>query len=92
MAFKFEYTGKMSDGRGWDLDSTKRVTFELDDNDVTVNELLEEFKNFLQGAGYGFELGDRFEIVNDFKNWDKKSTGTSDPGYGAVPPQSDVPV
>ena len=40
MAVKFEYTGKLSDGRTWDLDSTKRVTVELDDNDLSVYELL----------------------------------------------------
>lgn len=67
MAVKFEYTGKLSDGRYFDSDSTKKVTVELDDNDLTVSELLEEFMNFLQAVGYRFELGDHFDIVNDFK-------------------------
>ena len=71
MAVKFEYTGKLSDGRTWDLDSTKRITVELDDNDLTVYELLEEFMNFLQAIGYKFELGDHLDIVNDFKNSDE---------------------
>ena len=84
MAFKFEYTGKMSDGRGWDQDSTKRITFELDDNDVTVSELLEEFMNFLQGTGYKFELGDRFEVVNDFKEL-AKVTGDNAASHDSQP-------
>jgi len=101
MAVKFEYTGKISDGRSWDADSTKRVTVELDDNDLTVDEMLEEFMNFMQAIGYNFELGDHFDVVNDlkrmnnddlridFSKYDVSSTGmdiTSDPGYGAVPP------
>lgn len=68
MAVKFEYTGKLSDGRYFDSDSTKKVTVELDDNDLSVSELLEEFMNFLQAVGYRFELGDHFDIVNDFKS------------------------
>jgi hypothetical protein len=73
MAVKFEYTGKLSDGRTWDLNSNKRVTIELEDNDLTVYELLEEFMNFLQAVGYQFELGDHLEIVNDLKNSDDNS-------------------
>lgn len=70
MAVKFEYTGRLSDGKTWDLDSNKRVTVELEDNDLTVYELLEEFMNFLQAIGYKFELGDHLDIVNDFSNSD----------------------
>ena len=68
MAVKFEYTGKLSDGRYFDSDSTKRVTVELDDNDLNVNEMLEEFMNFMKAIGYNFDLGDHLEVVNDFKN------------------------
>jgi hypothetical protein len=64
---KFEYTGKLSDGRFYDEDSTKRVVVELYDNDLTTSEMLEEFMNFMQAIGYKFELGDRFDVVNDFK-------------------------
>jgi hypothetical protein len=64
---RFEFNGKLADGRFWDESSTKRVTVELDDNDLTVDEMLEEFMNFMQAIGYKFELGDRFEVVNDFK-------------------------
>lgn len=68
MAVKFEYTGKLSDGRYFDTDSTKRVTIELDDNDLSVNEMLEEFMNFMKAIGYSFDLGDHLEVVNNFKN------------------------
>jgi hypothetical protein len=96
---KFEYTGKLSDGRFWDETSNKRVVVELDDNDLTVPEMLEEFMNFMQAIGYKFDLGDRFDVVNDFKNDSKsdqqefkfdfsKYDGTSDPGFGAVPPDT----
>jgi hypothetical protein len=68
MPVKFEYTGKLSDGRYFDTDSTKKVTIELDDNDLNVNEMLEEFMNFMKAIGYHFELGDHLEVVNDFKN------------------------
>jgi hypothetical protein len=104
MPVKFEYTGKLSGGGYFDKDSTKKVTVELDDNDLTVNEMLEEFMNFLKAIGYHFELGDHIEVVNDFKritttefnefkfDLSKYDTGTSDPNYGAVPPNptSDV--
>ena len=97
MSVKFEYTGKLSGGGYFDKDSTKKVTFELDDNDLNVNEMLEEFMNFMKAIGYHFDLGDHFEIVNDFKNTNTDGfklydTGTSDPAFGAVPPNpaSDV--
>jgi hypothetical protein len=76
---RFEYSGKLSDGRFWDETSNKRVVVELDDNDITVDEMLEEFMNFMQAIGYKFELGDRFGVVNDFKDSkelvDDESTG-----------------
>jgi hypothetical protein len=45
---KFEYSGKLSDGRFWDETSNKRVVVELEDNDLSVPEMLEEFMNFMQ--------------------------------------------
>lgn len=92
---KFEYNGQVSSGglNSWDRDSSKRVTIELNDDDLTVNEMLEEFMNFMQAIGYKFELGDYFEVANDFKTEKKDdlkidfSKYDSDPGYGAVPPQ-----
>ena len=101
----FEYEGQVSAGlNSWDRDSQKRVTVELNDDDLTVPEMLEEFMNFMQAIGYKFEIGDRFDVVNDFKSskeeikldfskHDVSLTGgldsTSDPAFGAVPP-SDV--
>ena len=66
---KFEYEGQVSSGglNSWDRDSRKRVSVELDDNDLTVDEMLEEFMNFMKAIGYNFELGDHLEVVNDFK-------------------------
>ena len=65
---RFEYHGQLSAGlNSWDQDSRKRVSVELDDNDLTVDEMLEEFMNFMKAIGYNFELGDHLEVVNDFK-------------------------
>lgn len=64
MAIKFEYTGKIGSGGMFDEDSVKKVTFELDDNDLTVNELLDEFHNFLKGVGYFFKDTQTFEVLD----------------------------
>ena len=64
MAIKFEYTGKIGSGGMFDEDSVKKVTFELDDNDLSVNELLDEFHNFLKGVGYFFKDTQTFEVVD----------------------------
>lgn len=64
MAIKFEYTGKIGSGGMFDEDSVKKVTFELDDNDLSVNELLDEFHNFLRGVGYFFKDTQTFEVVD----------------------------
>ena len=90
---KFEYNGKLSDGRFLDEDSKKKVSIELEDDNLTVNEMLEEFMNFMKAIGYNFELGDYLEVVNDFKTEKKDDLKIdlgkygSDPAYGAVPPQ-----
>jgi hypothetical protein len=68
---KFEFNGKLSDGRFWDETSNKRVVVELEDNDLSVPEMLDEFMNFMQAIGYKFEIGDRFDVVNDFKEFEK---------------------
>ena len=65
---KFEYNGKLSDGRFFDDDSKKKVVVELEDSDLTIDEMLEEFMNFMQAIGYKFEIGDRFEVKNGFKD------------------------
>ena len=64
---KFEYNGKLSDGRFFDDDSKKKVVVELEDSDLTIDEMLDEFMNFMQAIGYKFEIGDRFEVKNGFK-------------------------
>jgi hypothetical protein len=69
---KFEYSGKLSDGRFFDEDSKKKVVVDLEDSDLTVDEMLEEFMNFMQAIGYKFEIGDRFDVVNDFKDFEAK--------------------
>ena len=93
MAFKFEYTGKVSDGwKGWDATSSKKITFELEDDDMTVPEILDEFMNFLQGVGYKFDMGDRLDIVNDFEDFknaseeDANKFNTSNTGEELIPP------
>ncbi len=65
----FEYEGQVSSGglNSWDRDSSKRVTIELNDDDLSLNEMLDEFMNFMQAIGYSFELGDHLEVVNDLK-------------------------
>jgi len=78
MGVKFEYTGKLYDGRYFDSTSAKKVTVELEDNDLTVPELLEEFMNFMQAIGYNFDLGDHLEVVNDFKQVKESSFNVND--------------
>lgn len=90
MTVKFEYTGKLSDGRYFDTDSTKKVTIELDDNDLSVNEMLEEFMNFMKAIGYNFDLGDHLEIVNDFKDWKEKSAELDDDKLDVVKNQLNI--
>lgn len=65
----FEYEGQVSSGglNSWDRDSSKRVTIELNDDDLSLNEMLDEFMNFMRAIGYSFELGDHLEVVNDLK-------------------------
>lgn len=89
MAVKFEYTGKLSNGRRWDLDSSKRITIEIDDNDLTIDELLDEFTNFLRALGYGLQPEDRLEIVNDFVSSDSSDVNqfnTSNTGEELIAP------
>lgn len=75
---KFEYNGKLSDGRFFDDDSKKKVVVDLEDSDLTVDEMLEEFMNFMQAIGYKFEIGDRFEVKNDFKESEVSTSPTDE--------------
>lgn len=45
----------------------KDVTVNLDKQDATVPQVLEEFMNFMKACGYCFDIDDRFDVVNDFK-------------------------
>ena len=82
---KFEYNGQVSRGlNSWDRDSSKRVTVELNDDDLTVNEMLEEFMNFMQAIGYKFELGDYFDVVNDLKTEKKDDLKIDFSAYDAA--------
>lgn len=82
---RFEYHGQVSAGlNSWDRDSRKRVSVDLDDNDLTVDEMLEEFMNFMQAIGYKFEIGDRFEVVNDFKTEKKDDLKIDFSAYDAA--------
>jgi len=65
MSVKFEYTGKLGGGSVWDKNSTKKITVEIEDDDLTVNELLDEFTGFLRALGYYVKPSDRLEIVSD---------------------------
>ena len=83
---KFEYNGQVSGGlNSWDRDSSKRVSVELDDNDLTVDEMLEEFMNFMKAIGYNFELGDHLEVVNDLRNEKKDDLNFDYNNYGSDP-------
>lgn len=83
----FEYEGQVSGGlNSWDRDSQKRVTVELNDDDLTVTEMLEEFMNFMQAIGYKFEIGDRFDVVNDLKTEKKDDLKIDFSKYDAPQP------
>lgn len=46
----------------------KDVTINLDKQDATVTNLLDEFMNFMKACGYCFDVDDRLDVVNDFKH------------------------
>lgn len=46
----------------------KDITVNLDKQDATVPQVLEEFMNFLKACGYCFEIDDYLDVVNDFKH------------------------
>lgn len=46
----------------------KDVTVNLDKQDATVPQVLEEFMNFMKACGYCFDIDDRLDVVNDFKH------------------------
>lgn len=46
----------------------KDVTINLDKQDATVTDLLDEFMNFMKACGYCFHIDDRLDVVNDFRH------------------------
>lgn len=89
MSVKFEYTGKLANGSIWDKNSKKRITVEIEDDDLSTDELLDEFVGFMRALGYPVGPNDKLKLVNapqefkfDFSKFDSKS----DPNLGAVPP------
>ena len=52
---KFEFQGALSNGAFYDKNSTKSIVMELNDDNLTIPEILNEFQNFLRAAGYYFD-------------------------------------
>lgn len=46
----------------------KNVSVNLNKEDPTVPEVLEEVLNFLKACGYCFDVDDRLDVVNDFRH------------------------
>ena len=59
----FEFEGNVSNSRFYDNSSSKRVTVELDDDNLNLSEVLNEFQNFLVAAGYHLD-GRTVELVD----------------------------
>jgi|LauGreDrversion4_2_1035121.scaffolds.fasta_scaffold10261_11 hypothetical protein len=73
----FEFEGEISRGSFYDRNSTKSVTMQLNDDDLSVHEILNEFQNFLSAAGYKFEEGAELIISSKNDDWnDSWSTGS----------------
>ncbi|MDC3266496.1 hypothetical protein OAU13_01070 [bacterium] len=45
----------------------KDVTINLDKQDATVTDLLDEFMSFMKACGYCFHIDDRLDVINDFR-------------------------
>lgn len=48
--------------------NNKDITINLDRQDATVSEVLEEFMNFLKACGYCFDVNDHIEVVNEYSH------------------------
>ena len=46
----------------------KDVTVNMNKQDTTVPQVLEEFMNFLKACGYCFDIDDYLDVVNDFRH------------------------
>lgn len=61
---KFEFHGLISNSSYYDKNSAKSVVIELNDDNLTLSEILNEFQNFLLAAGYRFPDGAELDVVN----------------------------
>ncbi|MGA0857838.1 MAG: hypothetical protein ACO3P3_06715 [Candidatus Nanopelagicales bacterium] len=61
----FQFEGKIENGSFYDKNSSKKVTMELDDDNLTLHELLSEFRSFLSSVGYHFEADEYLDVTND---------------------------
>ena len=67
---KFEFQGLISNSSFYDKTSSKTVVMELNDDDLTIPEVLNEFQNFLRAVGYNFPDGAELEVSHREDNWD----------------------
>lgn len=72
----------------------KDVTINLDKQDATVTDLLDEFMNFMKACGYCFHVDDRLDVVNDFTNNEPDTPPASEihetyPGFDTPAPTNE---
>lgn len=46
----------------------KTVEVSFDDQDISLDKLLEEFLQFTKACDFHFDIDDRFDVVNDFRD------------------------
>lgn len=71
---KFEFQGALSNGAFYDKNSTKSIVMELNDDNLTIPEILNEFQNFLRAAGYYFDDSAELSVVNPKDDWESEWT------------------
>lgn len=71
---KFEFHGMISNSSFYDKNSTKSIVMELNDDNLTILEVLNEFQNFLRAAGYYFDNGAELGVINPKDDWEDEWT------------------
>ena len=66
---KFEFQGLLSNNEFYDKNSSKTIIMELNDDNLTLSEVLNEFQNFLTASGYRFPDGAELDIVSPKNDW-----------------------
>jgi len=66
---KFEFQGLLSNNDFYDKNSSKTISMELNDDNLTLSEVLNEFQNFLLASGYRFPDGAELDIVSPKNDW-----------------------